>query len=917
MKCSCQWPTMPATTANRGQHPSPPPNCFVGLCQNNGLMTRRTVFLALACSFAALASDHPPKLRLAEVQDLTPERYRADLTLDPDKTEFSGIIRIQVKVNQPVQTIWLNANRIAVQQASVIAGGKTVIAKTLPGGDDFLGLQLPSAIPAGTAEITIGYTGEVRHGDTSGVFQAEDGGVHYILTQFEATDARDAFPCFDEPSYKVPWQLTVRIPPQDKAVSNTPVASEISESGMRTVVFRETKPLPSYLIAFAVGPFEFVDAGVSGKKRVPVRIVTPKGRAGEAKFAAEVTATILTRLEDYFGIPFPYDKSDQVAVPVTLGFGAMENPGMVTYGQNILLAKPETDSINRQREYAEVAAHELSHQWFGDLVTTNWWNDIWLNEAFATWMEQKLIAEWKPEWNTRVDDAGSKLFAERQDSLVTARKIRQEIETKGDISNAFDGITYDKGAAVIGMFEGWMGPEGFRKGVQNYLRQYAFRTTTAGDFLDALSSSGKKDITKPFSTFLEQAGVPVVRVALDCSKAPALHLEQSRYLPTGSQGSTSQVWSIPICVRYGSGEGESQCTLMTQASMDWPLEAKSCPAWIDANDKAQGYYRVDYQGTLLSALSSGDVEHRLTAAGRYDLIGNAEAMANGGRMPAADALRLVEAFHRDSSRQVLEESLALALSFHPDVVPESLLPNYQRFLRKNFQARARELGWMPRPGESEDIRLLRPELVSAMAKTGGDQELAQQARQLAEKWLADRKAVAPDVVGSVLSSAAYHGDITLFQSFLAEFKKTQDRQDQQRLIGAMTEFRDPAAIEAGMQEVLARRVKLADGFPLLFGGQGSPVTRKHAFEFVKAHFDEIMKDKPSIFGNSFGAILPSVGRSFCDAESRKQLRDYFAPLVDQYDGAPRNLAQVLEGVDLCIARVAAQRPSVSEFLAKY
>jgi alanyl aminopeptidase len=706
-------------------------------------MLRLTVILALASSLSLIAAAQPPKLRLAEVQDITPEKYRAELTLDPDKTEFSANIRIQVKVNRAVQTIWLHANRIAVQQASVIAGGKTLTATTLPGGDDFLGFQLPSAIPVGAAEIAIRYTGEVRHGDSSGVFQAVDGGVHYILTQFAATDARDAFPCFDEPSYKVPWQLTLRIPVQDHAVSNTAVASETSESGRRTVVFGETKPLSSYLIAFAVGPFEFVSAGVAGKNRVPVRIVTPKGRAGEAKYAAEVTATILTRLEDYFGIPFPYEKSDQVSVPVTVGFGAMENPGMVTYGQNILLAKPETDTINRQREYASIAAHELAHQWFGDLVTTNWWNDIWLNEAFATWMEQKLIAEWKPEWHTRVDDVASKLFAEGQDSLVTARRIRQAIETKGDISNAFDGITYNKGAAVIGMFENWIGPEIFRKGVQNYLKQYAFRTATAGEFLDGLSSSAKKDIAKPFSTFLEQAGVPIVKVALDCSQAPTLHLEQSRYLPTGSTGSTNQVWNMPICVRFGPEKDATQCTLMTQARMDLPLRTKSCPAWIDANDNGQGYYRVDYQGTLLSALTSGDVEHRLSAAGRNDLIGNAEAMASGGRMPAADALRLVETFHADPSRQVLQRSLSLAVSFQRDVVPGSLQPNYARFLRKNFQSRARELGWNPIPGESEDIRLLRGGLVSAMATLGGDQDLARKARQLAEKWLSDRKAITP------------------------------------------------------------------------------------------------------------------------------------------------------------------------------
>src|SRR5476649_2211594 len=230
-----------------------PHRCCVRI---DGHMTRLTLSLvlslALACSFTALAADQPPKLRLAEVQNIAPEKYHAELTLDPDKTEFTGNIRIQVKVNQPARTIWLNASRIAVQQASVTAGGNTVTARTLPGGDDFLGLQLPSDIPAGTAEIAIRYTGEVRHGDSSGVFQTEDGGVHYILTQFESTDARDAFPCFDEPSYKMPWQLTLRIPPQDKAVSNTPAASEIVESGMRKVEFGETKPLPSYLIAFAV-----------------------------------------------------------------------------------------------------------------------------------------------------------------------------------------------------------------------------------------------------------------------------------------------------------------------------------------------------------------------------------------------------------------------------------------------------------------------------------------------------------------------------------------------------------------------------------------------------------------------------------------------------------------------------------------
>ncbi|MBZ5723933.1 MAG: M1 family metallopeptidase [Acidobacteriia bacterium] len=883
------------------------------------MQLRRVVALTVAAAALSFAAGQPPKLRLAELQHVAPTGYRVNLTLDPEKSDFTGSIDIRVEVKEPLKTVWLNASKIVVREASATAGGKTLKAKSLPGGDDFIGLQFAFAVPAGPAEIHIGYTGTVRQGDSSGIFQAEDGGNHYLLTQFESTDARDAFPCFDEPSYKVPWQLTLVVPSQNQAVSNTPSQSQISVGAVTTYIFKETKPLPSYLVAFAVGPFEFVDAGTAGKNHFPVRIVTPKGRASEARFAAEVTATILTRLEDYFGIPFPYEKSDQVAVPVTL-FGAMENAGMVTYVQSSLLAKPETDTISRQRGYVAVAAHELSHQWFGDLVTTEWWNDLWLNEAFATWMEQKLVAEWKPEWKTRIDAVDSKLFAQDQDSLVTARKIRQAIETKGDIANAFDGITYNKGAAVIGMFESWMGPEAFRKGVQSYLQRYAYRTATAGDFLDSLSSAAQKDVTKSFSTFLNQAGVPVVSVALDCRQtAPVLHLEQARFFPLGSKGAAPQVWEIPICVRYGTGSGsQGACTLMTQPKLDWALqEAKSCPAWVYADDRAQGYYRMDYRGGLLTALTNGDGAAGLGAPERVELLGNAQAMTNAGKLPAADALKLAETFHADPERDVVERALNVALSPYPDLVPNGLIANYRRFLLKNFQARAQELGWSHRAGEPDDVRLLRPTLVSAVATTGGDQDLAKQARDLTDKWFQNRGAVDPEVAGAVFRTAAYYGDAALFHRFLAEFKSTQDRQEKSRLLGAMTAFRDRSAIEAGLQALLSKDVALSEAFPLLFAGASEPATRTMPFEFVKAHFDQIMSGHPSIFGNDLGSFLPGVGGAFCDAKSRGELQAFFAPRVDKYTGAPRALAQAIEGIDLCIAIKAAQEPSVAAFLEKY
>jgi alanyl aminopeptidase len=882
-----------------------------------GHLPIRLALAAVPCC-VMLAAGGPPKLRLGEVQDIAPTGYRVELTLDPAETSFSGSIAIQVTVGKPAKTIWLNANRIAVSSAMVTSGGKLLRAKPVAGGDDFLGLELDTPVPAGPAEIRIDYTGAIRRGDSSGVFSAEDGGNRYLLTQFEPTDARDAFPCFDEPSYKTPWRLTLKVNEPNVAVSNTAVASKTNAGQQAVYAFAQTKPLPSYLVAFAVGPFEFVDGGVAGKNRFPVRIVTPKGKANQAKYAAEATAAILNRLEDYFGIPFPYGKSDQVAVPVTTGFGAMENAGMVTYAQNIILANPETDSITRQREYAVVAAHELAHQWFGDLVTTNWWDDVWLNEAFATWMEQKLVAEWKPEWKTRIDAVNAKLNAEDEDSLVTARRIRQPIESKDDIINAFDDITYSKGAAVIGMFENWLGAETFRKGVRAYLAKYANRNATAADFLGSLSAASGQDVTKAFSSFLDKPGAPAVSVALDCgSGAPALRLAQERSLPIGSKGSAAQAWSIPVCVRYGAAEGETECTLMTQAKMRWALKAGSCPAWLDANAGAMGYYRVEYAGGMLAKLTSGDVVSRLSAPERVELIGNARAMADDGKLPAAEALSLVTAFHADPERQVIQSILDLALSIRQDEVPNELLPNYERFVRTNFLARARELGWNSKPGESDDDRLLRPILLRAMAADGGDPELAKQARELAEKWLEDPRAASPEVAGAILETAARHGDLALFNRYLAAYRKSPDRQDRRRLLTAMTAFRDPAAIEAAMQAALSGNIALVDGFRLYFAGQEYAETQKLAFQFIKAHFDQIVSGRPSVFGNDLGAILPQAGATFCDAQSKKELQDFFAPLVSQFAGAPRTLAQTLEGIDLCIAGKAALEASVKEFLAKY
>jgi len=711
----------------------------------------------------------------------------------------------------------------------------------------------------------------------------------------------------------------VHVKKDDSAVSNTPIVSETGEAdGRKRVVFAETKPLPSYLVAVAVGPFEYVEGGKAGKNHTPVRIVTPKGKATQAKYAAEVTGPLLEELENYFGIPYPYEKLDVLSVPI-FG-GAMENAGLITYVQSLALCDPALDSIDRQRTYAEIIAHEMAHQWFGDLVTTAWWDDIWLNEAFASWMASKVINHWKPDWNTRIDEENTRLGAMDQDSLVSARKIRQPIESNDDIANAFDGITYNKGEAVIGMFESFMGAEAFQHGVARYLRQYSWRNATAGDFLDSLGSAGNQQVGRAFSTFLDQPGVPLVSVKLNCNAAggPALELQQKRALPLGSAGSTDQVWQIPICVRYGDGDSKHRsCTLLTQASTEWKLpEATGCPTWVLANADGVGYYRARYEGDLLSPLLA-DGGRRLSSVERVAVLGDVDALTTMGEIKAGDALALVPQFAGDPVRQVVGSVIEIAADVRDNLVPNDLLPNYRRFIDKTFGTRARQLGWTAKAGEGAETRLLRARIVPLVALWGEDPALANEAHQLAEKWLADRTAVDPDIAGRVLAVAARTGDEGFFKQLQAALPKTQDRQQREMIFSAMGSFRNPEIARAALDLVLKPDLDLRETTPLLFGPLSMPATRALPFEFVKKNYDAIVGRIPSGSTFGFGEYLPFVGGAFCDQQSSDEVAAFFEPKVDRFPGTRRNLAQALESVRICIAFKAAQQASVAAFLQKY
>jgi alanyl aminopeptidase len=839
-----------------------------------------------------------------------PLKQSAELTLVPDKDTFQGRIDFDLDVRESRDVIWLNSSDVKISSATL----NDQPAEVVPGTKAVVGIAPANTLQPGTARLHIEYEGRVNRNSSAGVFQLSDGGNWYIYTQFEPTDARRAFPCFDEPSFKSPWQISLRVPAGMMALSNTPEISSTPEAnGMKLVRFAQTRPLPSYLVAFAAGPFEAVDAGRSPRKKAPLRIIVPRGHAGEAGFTKEAIPEILGLLENYFGIPYPYEKLDSIVMPIS-NF-AMENVGLITYGQSLLLSKPDEDTLNRRRGCANVVAHEMAHQWFGDLVTTAWWDDIWLNEAFATWMADKIVEEWKPDWHADIDRIEERLYAMHLDSLVTARRIRQPIESDNDIANAFDGITYQKGASVIRMFEQYVGPDRFRRGVQGYLKQYADKNATANEFLASVSTGAGRDIAPAFSTFLDQPGVPAISAELKCGEgAPQLSLAQKRSLPIGSTGSANELWSVPVCVEYGAGGNErSECTMLSQRSGLVSLKSKTCPAWVLLDKGEDGYYRVVYQGDLLARLLDKGRD-RLTAPEKRGILGDVRALVQTGDIKADQALKIVPQFANDPAPQVVLAASGIAWMLSENELPAELVTRRAKFIRSVFGARAEKLGWSRKEGESDDDILLRQSLVPFVARQGHDQRLIDEAGKLARQWLETRKGVDPNMLGGVLSTAADFGDRALFDQMLAAAKKSQDPHVRETLINALGSFRSPDLARVAMNLVLEKTFDIRESFGLLFGPMKYPETLHLPFEFVQSHLDQILQVLPREVGNDFAAGLVEVGDAFCSTEDAEEVAQYFNPRVKDWTGAPRRLAQTLESIRLCAAQKAAILPSYAEGL---
>jgi len=515
---------------------------------------------------AAPAFDPPlPTLRLP--RHFAPTRITARLTIDPAQPRFDGEIAIDGTLERRSAAIWMHANQLEIAHASATSGDKTVpLATTLHG--EFLEVRPAEPLDAGTWTLHFAYRGALVEDGFQGAFVSKQGNDRYVTTQFEAAAARMVFPCFDEPDFKVPWQLTLDVPNDQTAVSNTPIASTTAlDAGHHRVVFAPTRPLPSYLVAFGIGPYEVVDAGHAASG-LAMRVFAPRGRAKDATYLAGALPRIVDFLEGWFGIPFPYPKLDIVIVPSARGL-AMENAGMITAdGRYTLLSNPAPLD---QYGLVSVIGHETAHQWFGDLVTADWWDDIWLNESFATWMEDKLLAAFDKTWPS--EDVEHRQTAFDADELLSARKIHQPIETLDSIHNIFDAITYPKGAIVLRMLEHEVGEQKFRDAIHAYLAAHADHNAKAADVFAAIEQVAATPLGSVETSFFDQAGVPDIAMTRTCdgSKA-AIELAQRRYVPVSNAPESSEQWAVPVCIAYenaGHGRAEALIVCRHDGSHAW------------------------------------------------------------------------------------------------------------------------------------------------------------------------------------------------------------------------------------------------------------------------------------------------------------------------------------------------------------
>jgi aminopeptidase N len=861
-----------------------------------------SISLLTSCAaILALASASPLRAQRLPTS-VTPQHYSLTLAPDLKLATFTGKETIDITLAKPATGITLNAAQITFQAVSITAGGATQTAKVSEDkANEQVTFQVANEIPAGEATIKIRYTG-ILNGQLRGFYLSKTAKRNYAVTQFEPTDARRAFPSFDEPAYKATFSTTLIVDKGDMAISNTNVVSDDPgpNSDKHTVHFATTPKMSTYLVAFLVGDFQCLSGSSDG---VPIRACATPDKVQMGAYALKGAEFFLHYYDTYFGIKYPMPKLDMIAIP-DFEAGAMENFGAITYRETALLVDAKTASISAKKNVAIDVAHEMAHQWFGDMVTMQWWDNLWLNEGFATWMESKAVDQWKPEWHIQQDVALATDGVLNYDAGKVTRTIRAKADTPGEINEMFDGITYQKGGAVLDMTENYEGKEVFRQGVHNYLQAHMYANATAQDFWTAQTETSGKPIDKVMDSFIAQPGVPLVKFSAPQNDSTAAK-QQRFYLSPDTESTAAQTWTIPVCFKSGKdADATPKCDLLDSQQQSLTIPAGEI---FYGNANAKGYYRTEYAPSDYNNILNA-IETRLTPPERIGFAGNEWALMRSGRGSVGDYLNLASALRNDPNSGVLDNLSGSIEAVDARIANPADRKLLSAWVREKFGPaydRVKDVG----PSDSVEKRQLRATLFGLLGQIGRDPKIIAAAQQITEKYLADPGSVEPSLVRPAIFIATKNGDSHLFDQLQQVSKTSNSPEAKTTALYALATFSNPALLRRALDYATSGQVRNQDSVVLFIIALRDRDTRPIAWDYIQKNWDKVHAQMTTMMG---GFFVGSAG-SFCSQEKGQEVQTFFTahPVM----AAERAVKKATDSIHDCSVLRATQQPKLAIWLS--
>jgi aminopeptidase N len=811
--------------------------------------------------------------------------------------------------------VTLNAAEINFSEVTITSGGRTQTARvTLDEARETATFTVPQPIAEGRATIQITYSG-ILNDKLRGFYISKANGRKYAVSQLEATDARRAFPSFDEPAFKATFDISLMVDSADTAISNGKQLSDTPgpEPGKHTLTFARTPKMSTYLAAMIVGDFKCRDGASDG---TPMRVCSTPDKLGLTAFALEAAEQQLAFFNKYFGIKYPFGKLDIIGVP-DFSAGAMENAGAITFRERLLLVDPANSSVTARKRVAGIISHEIAHQWFGNLVTMKWWDDIWLNEGFATWMANKPLAAWRPDWHVELDDAADTQGALGIDAMRSTRPIRMKVETPAEINEVFDGIAYQKTAAVLRMLEAYVGPDAFRQGVSSYLKRFAYTNASGEDFWNEVTKVTGKPVDRIMRSFVDRAGAPVLSVESRCiaNKTTEVDLTMSRFIGVPGAPPEAQTWTLPACLEASSGQPRCEVierpkqTVRANGCEKTSQGAKNGSSVVFANADGRGYYFTEYPPDTVRALAQS--LKTLGAVERIGLLGDEWWMVRGGRHDVGVYLDVANTFADDSASTIIEMIAGRLAIIGEDLVSANDQPSYQAWIRRHFGQQLSTLGLPGNARDNDESQMRRATLLELVGITGNDHEVQKRSRELATQYLKDSHSLPPTFAPTVLRVAAIGGDSALYDQYVARLGTLAAQPEEYyRLLNALPWFKDPGLSKRTLEYAISPAVRTQDTGTLLASMMVHPWSQEMTWQFVQTNWQMILKNLGEFQG--IPSIIESLG-SFCSASKAREVRAFFEK--NPVPSSQRGIQQAIERSENCVAFKERQAKPLVSWLA--